>query len=270
MADRCEECWHATDLHAGDVCKMPGCGCGAEQRVTWPTWAVVPSRERPEMLLGLVASLAGQVEGIVFVDNADEPRGELLTEFGARGFGFGRVIHLHRPGQPPHLYRLYNQGMDAIDDWAVSNWHTRPLQKWNVCLLNDDVTCPPGWAYSLERELRETGAALAYTDRLGRAEPLISLAPPQDFNHTATLWAAMLRGEAHVRYDETFRWWYGDNDIDLRCRLEHGGTVAVPGPQPTHHAPSQTTLASQELSRIANQEDAPAFDAKWAARLAAL
>ena len=91
-------------------------------------------------------------------------------------------------------------------------------------------------------------------------------APPTSFHDGMTGWACMLRGELGIRWDEQFHWWYGDNDLDLRCRLEHGGVVAVPGAAPDHKHPSEQTVSSVELSRIAN-EDGARFNNKWAGRI---
>jgi hypothetical protein len=267
MADRCEACWHAADLHENGRCRWSGCDCGAPAQLDHPTWAVVPSRGHIMTgFLELARSLRGQADGICLIDNNDKRVGVELEEEAARaGFPGAHLLHLHMPGQPPHLYRMYNAGMDAVSQVVHSD------RQWNVLLLNDDVVCPPGWAVSLERALRSgQPGSLAYTDRLGRAELLRMTAPPANFMETATLWAAMVKGEEGLRYDEQFRWWYGDNDFDLRCRLDADGTIAVPGPMPDHRLAGNATSESVELSTIANQHDAPAFNAKWSARMATL
>jgi len=267
MAERCDTCWHAVDLHEGERCRWPGCECGHVVQLELQTWAVVPSKRRLRTdLLALVDSLRDQAHGVVVVDNNDERDGAVDDEIAARGFAGARLQHIHLPGYPPNLSRLYNAGVEVVDALMAS----LGTERYNVCLLNDDVVVPAGWAVSLEKALRGTPAAMAYTDRLGRSVLALMTAPPPDFSHTATLWACMLRGELKLRYDEQFVWWYGDNDIDLRCRLDHGGTIAVPGPMPDHTHPSEETFNDPVLSRIANTDDAARFNAKWAARMASL
>lgn len=220
-----------------------------------PTWGVVPTKNRAVDVGALIASLGGQLDGLVVVDNNDEPappQTYLSPSF--------PVIVAHLPGYPPNLSALLNAGYDhaaaAVPDGTP----------WNVCYFNDDVVVPPGWAISLERVMRQNGAAAAYTDRLARTDPVLMHNPPMSQADSMTCWACMLRGELNVRWDEQFRWWYGDNDLDLRCRLEQGGVVAVPGSAPDHKHPSEQTFADGELSRLAH-EDGARFHSKWNGRI---
>jgi hypothetical protein len=217
------------------------------------TWAVVCSKGRPDVLHKCLASIAPQVTAIVFVDNNDQPEPvSVLT--------YDRMIYNSwMPGFPPNLSKLINNGLHLVDGHA-----RRP--EWNVVLLNDDVTVPPGWVESLAGPLRAGPAALAYTDRIGRGEQVLMTAPPGNPQESMTGWACMLRGELGIRWDETLQWWYGDNDLDLRCRLEHGGVLAVPGEIPFHSHPSSQTFASVELSQQAHR-DGVTFAEKWTGKI---
>jgi GT2 family glycosyltransferase len=218
------------------------------------TWAVIPTRDRADDLAACLASLVGQITGAVIVDNADAP-----SEVATAGLDFD-LIYVHRPGQPPNLARLYNEGLNEIQA------EYGPSERFNVVELNDDVEVPPGWVMTLDAALRNTSAAAAYTDQISRSDPVFFLGTVPSGHHDHMMgWAHMLRGELGLRWDEQFEWWYGDTDLDFRCRLEHGGVIAVPGAHPVHKHPSQATFESPVLSRIAHEDEAR-FAAKWNGR----
>ena len=206
------------------------------------TYAVIPTKNRYDDLRALLRTLHGQVVAAVIVDNNDEPDEQLANEF-------DWVLPIHHPGYPPNISELLNVGLDFV----AGAWWLHG-DEWNVALLNDDVTVPPGWVRSLDAALRTSGAALAYTHP-GVTEPRLSSERPAS-NHTmATGWACLARGELKLRWDEELRWWYSDNAFDLECR-QHGGVVAVPGTVPVHHHPSEQTFASAELSAQTHLDEA--------------
>jgi glycosyltransferase involved in cell wall biosynthesis len=211
------------------------------------TWAVVPTKNRPDLVRQLLASLNGQVQGAVVVDNNDVHDPIAVA-------GIKLIVNVHRPGFPPNLSELLNVGMDVVDTAGAP-------PEWNVALLNDDVICPPGWVESLSDAMRATTAVMAYTDRMGRTEPVLYTTPAPEQSHAATVWACLLRGERHVRMDETMKWWYSDNDLDNTCR-RMGGVLAVPGRIPAHLHPSEQTVSSVELSRQAHLDEVT-FNDKW-------
>jgi len=218
------------------------------------TWAVVPTRRRsydPDGLVSCLLSLGDQVTGTVVVDNNDD-RIDALPWTGAP------VFLVHHVEQPPNLSRLYNIGMAQATTFAVEGSAlTSPTEdrKWNIALLNDDVLVPPGWVERLSSEMRATPAAAAYIDRMVRPAPTLSTTAPNGFSETMTCWACLVRGETGVRWDEDLRWWYADNLLDLRCRYDEGGVLAVPGPPgPIHKYPSKATTESVELSAQAGRD----------------
>jgi glycosyltransferase involved in cell wall biosynthesis len=211
------------------------------------TWAVVPTKNRPDLVRQLLASLVGQVQGAVVVDNNDVHDPIVVA-------GIPAILNLHQPGFPPNLSELLNIGIDAVDTESAPS-------EWNVALLNDDVICPPGWVESLSDAMRATTAVMAYTDRMGRVEPVLYTTPAPEQSHAATVWACLLRGERHIRLDESMRWWYSDNDLDNMCR-RIGGVLAVPGRIPAHLHPSEQTVSSVELSRQAHLDEVT-FNDKW-------
>jgi GT2 family glycosyltransferase len=213
------------------------------------TYGVVATKNRHSMVRDLLKSLVGQVDRFFVVDNNDQPDSyEDVHPLWVR--------RIHQPGYPPNFSALYNTGIRAARTDAPTG------VEYNVAILNDDVICPPGWVDSLDRALRSTTAQLAYTDRMGRPEPELYQRPPYGQHEAATIWACLLRGESGLEFDETMRWWYSDNDLDLRCRRA-GGTIAVPGPIPRHLHPGVQTNSDVELSAQAHR-DAVVYDTKWA------
>lgn len=199
------------------------------------TWAVIPTRDREELLHRCLDSLAGQVDGMVVVNNSDTP-----LDLG------GNVDVINRPEWPPNLSAMWNRGLDHVADHVLS-------AEWNVVVVNDDAELPANWTGTLSDALAETGAALAYTDRLGRPGRVLYREPPVTPHESMSGWAFMLRGDTGYRFDEELRWWWGDTAADYWARL-HGGTVAVPGPQPVHHCPNGHTNAHPVLAEQAGKD----------------
>jgi len=199
------------------------------------TWAVIPTRDREDLLYHCLDSLAGQVDGVVVVNNSDTP-----LDLG------GNVDVINEPSWPPNLSAMWNRGLDHVADHVLS-------AEWNVAVINDDAELPAGWAESLSEALVETGAALAYTDRLGRPGRVLYREPPFTPHESMSGWAFMLRGGTGFRFDETLRWWWADTAADFWAR-RNGGTVAVPGSQPIHHHPNGHTNAHPVLAEQAGKD----------------
>ena len=198
-------------------------------------WAVIPTRDRIDLLDGCLNSLEGQVDGVVVVSNSDTPLD--LS---------GNVDVINRPQWPPNLSAMWNYGLDHVAEQVGD-------AEWYVAVVNDDAELPPGWASSLATALSETGAALAYTDRLGRSGKTLYTSPPTTPWESMSGWAFMLRGGIGLRFDDTMAWWYSDTAMDFTCR-QRGGTVAVPGPQPVHHRPNGLTVQHPELTEQASRD----------------
>lgn len=220
-----------------------------------PTWAVIPTKNRRQLVLDLIESLRDQVDTVVVVDNNDSQ--DLITEVVSPTTftSAPQILNVWHPGYPPNLSELYNIGMDC----AATLLRSEP--EWNLVLLNDDVVCPPGWAKSLSDALRASQAVMAYTDRLGRSTETLYTQPPTSPYETCMVAACMLKGETGIRFDEDFKWWYGDTDLDHRCRRE-GGVLAVPGKMPDHLHPSAQTVADPNLTAQTHR-DRETFARKW-------
>lgn len=196
-----------------------------------PTWAVLATRQRKsvgnDVVLRCLESLKDQVTGFVIVDNNNVAQVELQE--------WPDTIHIWDSTQPPNLSRMLNEGMDMVPT----------SDEFNIALVNDDVTFPPGWVDQLSSHLRPAGPAAAYIE----IEPQM------------TCWACLVRGEIGLRWDEELLWWFSDRAFERLC-MQHGGVAHVPGVAPTHHHPSQQTMESTELS-IQAHKDAETFARKY-------
>lgn len=213
-----------------------------------PTYAVVASKDRPEMLATLRAQLAGQVEKVFVFDNGYDvaPEGSERTH-----------------GWP--LHRMWNLGLD----WAAKT----AGGPHNVLIVNDDVEVPNEFCAQLEaglrshddhwiaypnwRELEIASGEAARTESAGLA------------GQTMSGWAFMVRGEAGLRLDERFSWWYGDADLERQVKTAGKFTVCVGGCFARHLDPLRSTLEDPERLALA-EADELAFAEKWGLDASAL
>jgi hypothetical protein len=224
---------------------------------SWPVhrFAVVPTHNRPERLLSLVAALATQADTIVVLDNASDPpvdAGELM-----RAAGKARLEVLTDPEQPPHLSRFWNVLFDHCADAAVADG----LKQWDVAVFNDDAIVPAGWFDVCATVLRghET-AAVAHTGTAPVHRHELVDAYPYPREKRMCPWAFVMRGEVGLRADESLRWWYFDDQLN-RDAIDAGGVIAAPGPLVINANAVQSTVGV--LAEQA-EKDRLTFEAKWA------
>jgi GT2 family glycosyltransferase len=77
---------------------------------------------------------------------------------------------------------------------------------------------------------------------------------------TMTGFCFVVRGEARLRCDERFVWWYGDSDLERQVRAQGKQTVCVGGARVSHFTPMQSTRG--DLLEQAKRDEA-AFAEKW-------
>jgi hypothetical protein len=178
-------------------------------------FAVVATRDRPTELADVFGRLKADGVHVVVVDNGSTPPI-------ASGDGYTVITDGE---QPPNLSRLWNLGLERAAKLAAEHGQCQ----WDVGVVNDDAVLPDGWFDACVDAMRFYGAAAACSDPHGRlTAPLAKTAPDADGFTRLCGWAFVLRGESGLRFDERFRWWFGDTDIDWRARAA-GGMVIVPG-----------------------------------------
>lgn len=198
--------------------------------VDWliPRAAVIPTHNRPAELQRCVEAISPQVDLLVVIDNASEPRADPRP--------VGPLLHLMGdPEQPPNLSRLWNRGLEFVQQFMDRFDLLDETGRWDVAVLNDDAVPPPGWFDAVAGAMRSSTAVAGCNDPFDRMAPGQVVMhgpefPPSVLNRLAG-WALILRGEWEgARYDEDMRWCFSDDDISYRARQE-GGLVYVGGVQ---------------------------------------
>ena len=213
--------------------------------------AVIPARDRHDMLHDCIESVVDQVDQVIVIDNLSSPPIEPDPWHGKVG-----VVSV--PIDPPNISTLWNVGLSLADAQARRAGAT----EWDIAVLNSDVVVPPGWVMSLSMAMRGTTAVLAYPDQHGgRNTVLHTKAEPIDLRQRITGYAYILRGEAGLRLDESMAWWFSDDDLCWRAR-EAGGGLLVPGIPVEHRAPNISTHERPELLEQTGRDRAT-FARKW-------
>ncbi|HSC26847.1 MAG TPA: hypothetical protein VLD67_06210 [Vicinamibacterales bacterium] len=213
--------------------------------------AVIPTRDRHDMLADCINSVVDQVDRVIVIDNLSDPPIEPDPWDGKVGVA---VL----PIDPPNISTLWNVGL-ALADAAA---HRAGADAWDIAVLNSDVVVPPGWIGKLSTAMRSTTAVLAYPDQHGGQQAILhTRAEPIDLRQRITGYAFMMRGEHGLRFDESLAWWFGDDDGDWRAR-EEGGALLVPGLAVEHRCPNGSMYERPELQEQAGR-DRETFQAKW-------
>jgi hypothetical protein len=210
--------------------------------------AVIPARDRHDLLADCINSVVDQVDRVIVIDNESDP--PIDPEPWRGKVGVVRVML-----DPPNISMLWNLGLDLAAGASSSD-------EWDVAVLNSDVVVPPGWVDALSSAMRATTAVLAYPDQCGGQQQILhTRAEPVDLRQRITGYAFLLRGEHWLRLDESMAWWYSDDDLDWRAR-QQGGALLVPGLAVEHRAPNVSTDARPELQKQAGR-DRQTFITKW-------
>lgn len=182
-----------------------------------PTYAVIPTANRPDVALDAIDSIIDQVDDIFVIDNG--MRMEMPSSGGHRE---GHYFTTFWRPDPFSLYRIWNFGIRLARNRAPEG---RP---YNIAVINDDAIVPPGWVETVSGIMRTVGAA-AGCSGLELVAPIIhSKAEPVSLFTRMTGWAFILQGESGLEANERYTWWFGDDDLDWRAR-QAGGMVRIPG-----------------------------------------
>jgi GT2 family glycosyltransferase len=213
--------------------------------------AVIPTRDRHDLLADCINSVVDQVDTVFVIDNASSPPIDPDPWHGS-------VATVTAPMDPPNISTLWNIGL-ALTDAAA---HRIGADAWDIAVLNSDVVIPAGWVERLSQAMRSTTAVLAYPDQHGGTRQILhTKAEPIDLRQRITGYAYMLRGETGLRLDESMAWWFSDDDLCWRAR-EAGGGLLVPGIPVEHRCPNVSTNERPELQEQAGR-DRETFQRKW-------
>ncbi len=213
-----------------------------------PTYAVIPTYNRPEICLDAIASIRDQVDELLVIDSGlDQP----MPSDPARYF----LLRWYRP-DPFNLSQAWNKGITMARIWSPGTG------QWNVAIFNDDVIVPPGWVEACSAAMRRVGAAAVCSDSPTGHEILHTRPGPVDLRTRLKGWAFMLRGEAGIAADERLAWWFGDDDLDWKSR-QAGGTLVIPGYPVENRFPNG--LMTPQRQEQANR-DGETFQSIWTMR----
>lgn len=217
-------------------------------------YAIVPTHNRPQRLLALAASLNGQADVFVVLDNASDPPVDRVPLEAAFD---GPVIVLTDPEQPPHLSRYWNH----LYEWCLFDAAERGFESWDVAVFNDDAIVPPGWYDLVATKLRGGKAAVAHTGTFRLTESDLVESYPYNRSRRMCPWGFVVRGELGLRADESMRWFAFDDDFN-RQAIDAGGVLAVPGPVVPNMEANKSTVQSPTLS-AQGLKDIETFVSKW-------
>jgi len=213
-----------------------------------PSFAVIPTSDRPEVALACINTIRDQVKVIWVIDNGNRGRKRVPKSNNYH------VLYLDRDEEESlNLSKIWNVGLEQTQLHAVGQMQTGT---WDVAILNDDTLVPDGWFKFVSSEMRGNAAAAACSGPTGRIhrEP-----GPVPLHTRMQGWAFMLAGEKGIRANEDLYWWYGDDDLDWQSR-QAGGMIMVPG-YPVQHLHPNARM-TPEL-QVRSGQDAQAFLARW-------
>jgi GT2 family glycosyltransferase len=221
-------------------------------RPALPTYAVIASKDRPEMLATLVAQLADQCTTVFIMDNGYEnlPHPPNVEH---------QIVDCHGWS----LTSMWERGWQLA--WEAADTEGAPL--FNLLVLNDDTEIPSDFAARLEAALRVSDDHwISYPNHREMELPPEGFARTQSDSmagQTMSGFAFMVRGEVsdRLRFDPQFAWFYSDSDLERQTREAGRFTVCV-NTAVRHLEPMKSTVESAERTALAWGDEAR-FAAKW-------
>lgn len=188
-----------------------------------PIIVIIPTRYHIGMLEDLIPSLTDATK-IYIYDNGLLPwQRETLETYPQL-----TIIDAHNMT----IYEMWNDG------WSKAQ---REFQNPHIAILNDDIYFNPYTLSYLSKVLRDYSNIAAVC-------PDYTISPKDDIGKYAVQYTAstfghgglagfafMLKGELDIpKIDETFRWWYGDDDL-VKNIIASGYKIAILRGLPVYH-----------------------------------
>lgn len=207
--------------------------------------ALILAHNRQAFLTQAIEAIKPQVDTIMVLDNASEPKLAVPDGVGT----------LYIEEQPPNLAKFWNMGLNFFRLWFEGRPH-------DIAVLCDDAIAPAGWFATVTKAMRQTDATAGSANPFGHMhEPVVKRDMDSDIMHRMCSWAFVVDNTRGVRADESMHWWFFDTDFDIQCR-RNGGTVLVDGPAVPNGQPNHYTNVKPELGEQAGR-DRSTFEAKW-------
>ncbi len=188
------------------------------------------------------------------IDDCGLPRERIVVVATRPGVELPDGVVVIEDHSPPNIQRWWTEGIGEAERRGATS----------VAVVNDDIRVTPQTLRALEQALAQTGAAIASPSRPPfkngvHKRPLVPYEP--------RLWGSLwvLRLASGLRPDQRYVWWYGDNDLDIRARRDHGGVV-LREVEYEHLHPSEGTSSNPALVAQTDR-DAQTFEAQYARML---
>ncbi len=185
-------------------------------------WLIVPTRgDHPDLLAGIVA-------------DCGLPRSQVVVIATAPGIDLPAGVRFLYDLAPVNIQRWWNEGIRLAAGGGASH----------VLVVNDDITLTRDTVPTMLGELAGSGADVCW------AHPT-----------AMTGWCWLLDLSSDVRPDESYRWWYGDDDLAAQCAASGRPSVGVEAGVIHRHG-NETTQASPGLQALA-LADLRTYRRKW-------
>lgn len=211
-------------------------------------YAVIPTLgERNDTLFPMISQLQTDGVQVIVVHNEREPDdkwGSLdLTGFNTP---INYMHHVWTPDETVNLSRLWNFGLDWAEKLAGE-------EEYVVAVLNDDLVLPPAGVNMMANSIMRHDVAAAFAAVHPHDNAVRTADTPLTLGNRMVGYAFALRGSKKLQADESFLWWWGDTDLDLRARRA-GGVVAVWLEGLQHKDPNGYTNRRPELYEQAGRD----------------
>jgi len=150
---------------------------------------------------------------------------------------------------PPDVQVIDDHGEINIHRWwnkGIMEAATRGADY--VAVLNDDLEVGSEAVKQLAHFAQATGAVIATP---GESLKVHRNRFPLNRIVVGSIW--LLKVDSDLRPDESFNWWFGDDDLDIRARRSRHGIVTVPVDY-THMHASQATDTSPVLQSLIDKD----------------
>jgi GT2 family glycosyltransferase len=174
-------------------------------------------------------------------------------------------------GLAPRVTILEREGRGVIHKNWNEGWNIAAVkaagEPFNIAFLNNDIRVESEFLASLSRALRsgpDIGAVYPNFDDRPQARGILQSTEGIAPDGGMSGFAFMLRGEIGIRFDEAFRWWYGEQDLEIRVRRAGYRVCCVTDVRIRHLEPYRSTAENPDLAYLAAR-DREYFEQKWAA-----
>jgi hypothetical protein len=184
-------------------------------------WLTIPTGTRRQYLADIINESQISPEKIVIVHTVESEPIE----------GVNNIWDL----DPVNIHRWWNRGIDVARTFGADY----------IAVLNDDLRLKNNPINKIAYGMKKLDAVLGY--------PL-----PYTGHLPGYCWVLDIK--SNIRADETFRWWYGDDDIRMKAK-EIGEVVYIPA-EVEHLHGNHLTSINEDLIKL-TVADKEYFEKKW-------